>query len=318
MNFLIPFCQNPYQMLAVWSINGLAQAFMWPPMVKILTAVLTDEDYKKVITKVFWGSSAGTLLVYLCAPVLIMLLQWKAVFWASAAVGVLMAVCWHCFSYEVELVKQPKQKEKRQKNGAVLQLFAPYMLFIMLAIVFMGMLRDGATTWMPSYIGQTYRLSNEISILTGVAMPIFSVLCIQGSSFIYYKIKQPVLSAALFFGLGLLGSAGLLVFFGKSAGFAVFLFAILIGSTHGINFMLISMLPVYFQKNGNVSTVSGVLNFCTYIGSSVSTYGVALLSESKGWNFTILIWVILTAVGLAICTFCNRPFQRKMACHSEA
>lgn len=34
MNILIPFCQTPYQMTAAWSINGLAQAFMWPPIVK--------------------------------------------------------------------------------------------------------------------------------------------------------------------------------------------------------------------------------------------------------------------------------------------
>ena len=27
MNLLIPFCQNPYQMLAVWCINGFAQSF---------------------------------------------------------------------------------------------------------------------------------------------------------------------------------------------------------------------------------------------------------------------------------------------------
>ena len=28
MNILIPMCQSPYQMLAVWCVNGIAQAFM--------------------------------------------------------------------------------------------------------------------------------------------------------------------------------------------------------------------------------------------------------------------------------------------------
>ena len=32
MNILIPFCTNHYQMLAVWCVNGFAQAFMWPPI----------------------------------------------------------------------------------------------------------------------------------------------------------------------------------------------------------------------------------------------------------------------------------------------
>ena len=47
MNLMMPLCDNSYQMLAVWSINGFAQSFMWPPLVKIMTEVLSDEDYKK-------------------------------------------------------------------------------------------------------------------------------------------------------------------------------------------------------------------------------------------------------------------------------
>ena len=36
MNLLIPVCQNNVQMTAVWCVNGLAQACMWPPMVKLM------------------------------------------------------------------------------------------------------------------------------------------------------------------------------------------------------------------------------------------------------------------------------------------
>ena len=60
-NFAIPFCTSAYQMAAVWGVNGLAQAFMWPPLVKIMTTVFTDEDYKKSCVIVTWGSSFGTI-----------------------------------------------------------------------------------------------------------------------------------------------------------------------------------------------------------------------------------------------------------------
>ena len=36
MNLLIPLCRNHLQMTAVWCVNGLAQACMWPPMVKLM------------------------------------------------------------------------------------------------------------------------------------------------------------------------------------------------------------------------------------------------------------------------------------------
>ncbi len=40
MNLLIPICQNPWQMTVAWSINGFAQAFMWPPMLKLMVVLL--------------------------------------------------------------------------------------------------------------------------------------------------------------------------------------------------------------------------------------------------------------------------------------
>lgn len=45
MNFLILFCQNHIQMTAVWCVNGLAQAFMWPPMVRLLVGLFEENDY---------------------------------------------------------------------------------------------------------------------------------------------------------------------------------------------------------------------------------------------------------------------------------
>ena len=43
-------------------------------------------------------------------------------------------------------------------------------------------------------------------------------------------------------------------------------------SMHGVNIMLVSILPTYFKKYGNRSTASGVVNACTYIGSAASAY----------------------------------------------
>ena len=88
MNLLIPLCQSPYQMLAVWCVNGFAQSFMWPPIVRLMTALLSEEDYKKTSVIVSYGSSFGTIAVYLIAPIIISLLSWKWVFRISAIFGI--------------------------------------------------------------------------------------------------------------------------------------------------------------------------------------------------------------------------------------
>ena len=81
MNFLIPFISfSIVLMTAAWCVNGFAQAMMWPPMVKILTACLDEWEFRKTVVYVGWGSSVGTIIIYLFAPVSIALINWKAVF----------------------------------------------------------------------------------------------------------------------------------------------------------------------------------------------------------------------------------------------
>ena len=119
MNILIPLCTNPYQMIVVWSINGFAQSFMWPPIVKILTEVLPQADYNKAVTKVSWGSSIGTIVVYLIAPLLISASGWKSVFVFSAILGIIMIFVWNKYVYDVKAEHQNKQTTTENKNTLV-------------------------------------------------------------------------------------------------------------------------------------------------------------------------------------------------------
>ena len=95
MNMLVPFCNNSWLMTALWCVNGFAQSFMWPPIVRLMVALFKEEDYKKATVVVSWGGSFGTIFVYLASPVWIMLSGWRLVFWVSAVFGVIMQLCWN-------------------------------------------------------------------------------------------------------------------------------------------------------------------------------------------------------------------------------
>ena len=310
MNLLVPLCRDPYQMLAVWCVNGFAQSFMWPPLVRLMTILLSEEEYKSVSTKVSWGSSVGTILVYLIAPAIISLWGWRGVFMASAACGVVMLVVWRWVAPDIRLEATVKKGEK--KKGNVAAFFSPLIAGIMAAIVLQGMLRDGVTTWMPTYISDTYHLSTVISILTGVILPIFSILCVQISAKVYTKaLTNPVACAGAFFCGGTLSALGLFFLTEQNAAASVLLSAILTGCMHGVNLMFITMLPPFFKRYDAVATASGLLNSCTYVGSAISTYGIAVLSANIGWQSTILIWVAIAAIGGMLCLICIRPWKRK-------
>ena len=215
MNLCIPLCRNPYQMLAVWCLNGFAQAFMWPPIVRMMTTQLSEEDYKRVTVKVSWGASFGTILVYFVAPLIISVLNWKWVFVFCAASGAVMLLVWNKMAYDIAPVPKEKQPERQAASNRVL--FTPLMLGVMAAIVLQGMLRDGVTTWMPSYIAETYQLSSAVSILTGVILPVFSIFSVQLASRLYRKVlTNPLLCAGVLFAVGAVSAVGVTLFSGKA------------------------------------------------------------------------------------------------------
>ena len=315
MNFLVPLFPNPTVMLVLWGINGFAQALMWPPMVRILVALFDDDTYKTVTSKISCGASYGTIAIYLVSPLLLLFFDYRSVFFFSATMGAMMLFFWLRFAPDAPRA-QPKVSEKepvKRGDGRFLAtLLSPMFLLLMLGIALQGMLRDGVTTWMPSYISETYDISNILSILSGVIMPIFSVVCVRLSTALYRKkVKNPATLAGVFFLSGTVGALILFLLGGKSIVLSVLSFAVLIGSMHGTNLMLTTMLPPYFKGQGNVSTVSGVLNSCTYVGSAISTYGIALLSTKAGWNFTVALWVAIAGLGALVCLLASRLFSRR-------
>lgn len=311
MNALLPLCVSPWLMAVVWCINGFAQAFMWPPMVRLMANQMTELEYKRNTVVVSIGSSSGTVIIYLIVPLLITVADWRYSFWFSALCGLVMIPVWYKLC---PLITEQKKEITKSKSNVSLAktVFAPLMLAVMLGIIIQGMLRDGVTTWMPSYISDTYNLGSSISILTGVCLPIFSMLCFQLSEKLYeYKIKNPLNCAGAMYALGVAAALVLVIMSGKSPAVSVLCTAVLTGSMHGVNLMLIGMVPFYFNGTGRVSLVSGVLNSCTYIGSAVSTYGMAKLTESAGWGATVTSWLVLSVMGTLLCFAIAKAWANK-------
>lgn len=317
MNVLMTLAPNVPAMTAVWCVNGFAQAFMWPPMVKFLTNLLSLEDYNTACVRVSWGAYVGTIVVYLLAPLCISVFNWKYVFYISAACGLIMAFVWLIASSffikncKKEVTSDPQLPKieathKLTLSGGLIAMIG----LTMAAIVLQGILRDGITTWMPSFISTTYHLSDSISILTNVAMPIMSIGVSQFVLWLYSrKIKNEQTCAGVMFGIGAVSSLLLFVFCGKSAPLSVAFAAIITACMHGANVMLISILPGKFGKYGNVSFMSGLLNSCTYIGAALSGYGMAVMSERFGWSGTIFTWAVIALAGSVICFALVKPWR---------
>ncbi|MBQ8388541.1 MAG: MFS transporter [Clostridia bacterium] len=319
--FLIP--TSIPAMAAVWAINGYAHAMLWPPIVRLMSMYMNSTEYGYSAVRVSWGSSIGTIVLYLGAPFLLRVMNWRSIILICAAGGVAILGAWlvlqrRFFSETPELsVPVDDNKKAEKKKGGIplpAYVFIPVAL-IMLGIILQGMLRDGVNDWAPSFLSATYGVDEENAILFTVVPAIFSMISFSVFDLLHRKVfKNEVTCSAVIFGGAAVFAIILYLFnsFLPNIVLAIAMVSLIIGCMHGINLMLITVVPKRFIKSGKVSTFSGILNACTYIGASVAVPGFAMLKEAfnNDWNVAVLAWGIIATLGVAAC-ICAVPLWRK-------
>ncbi len=266
-----------------------------------MTSVFKKEDYDTACTVVLCAASVGTIAVYAFSPLCIYFAGWRSIFVVSALCAILMTIVW---VKKCPVVSTKNNVEKSADTQGMKMSGSVYLFtgFLLIAIAIQGTLRDGVTTWMPSYISETFQLDNKIAILTGIILPIFSIVAVQLTSALYRKFaKNELLLAGTIFATGCITNLTLYFTNGVSPILSIFLSALLTGCMHGVNWIMTCIMPLKFKKYGKISFMSGLLNSFTYVGSSISVYAIAIFSEHSGWSATLLMWSGIAFVGMVIC-----------------
>ena len=303
-------------LVVLWGINGFAQALMWPPIVKILVTHMDNDAYAASSVKVSYGGNIGSVAVYLCAPLVITLFSFRGVFLISGILALAMALTWKLIynkKYASVSVSAPvpgKKADPVPPTGHFTGGIVALLVIVMLTVVLQGALRDGVASWVPTYISDVFHLDSSVSILTGAILPVFSILSIAVANLLYRKVlRNEMLCSAVIFAVGCVSAVLLFLFSDSSPILSVLFLALLSGSMHGVNLMLTCMVPPHFARYGRTALVSGTLNSCTYAGAAVSTYGIALFTESYGWDGTILLWAGIALTGTTVCVLILKTWK---------
>lgn len=72
-----------------------------------------------------------------------------------------------------------------------------------------------------------------------------------------------------------------------------------------INTSILSIYPLHFLKTGNVASVSGVMDFATYLGAGVSGVIYGAVIESFGYTPMFVSWAVVSVVSIIMITNIN-------------
>ncbi len=314
---------SPLWMIPVWAVNGFAQAMLWPPIVRILAERLTHERFVWANVVVTSAAHIATILLYLYVPICLLHYSWKTVFLTATIICVVvlcifLALMWHAMFGKVEKAEKKNGANQTDKETVSFTAVAREsgLIPIFCSIVMMGFLRDGIESWLPTLYSEAFNRDASESVLFSSILPVFSILSVLVITALHRKplfnneargsiitfLVAIVCAVPLFFLIELEHPVLRII--------CLVLAALVTACMHACNFLLISCLPGRFAQMGRVATASGFCNAFTYIGAAISMYGIALVAESFGWQFTVLSWIGIALLGASFSFLAMRSYTR--------
>lgn len=301
-----------WQMAVVWCINGLFQSLIWSPIIKLFSDWIPTGSQKKFCVNINSSVPVGTFAAYGLTALIIWKFHWRTVFFFSSLCLAAISVIWYAGSRKIKrdveengIMEEPVfiSQDKKQTDASMWKLIlASGMIYFCFGLMFQGVLKDGVTTWIPTYIREEFHMESVISIISTTVIPVFNLSGVYMASVANRKIfKSEIATSASFFALCAAALFLLRLYKGESVLTVLVLFGMATTAMMAVNTMLVSMVPIYFAPYGKSSTASGVLNSSAYAGGAMSAYGIGVLSEQVGWDATILIWIIIAILGAAVC-----------------
>lgn len=324
VNLLMGSLSNFFLMSVCWCANGYLQAMVWPPIIRIFAEMMSEGRRVKACVNITSTMALGTLASYLLSAAMIFLLGWRFVFFAAAFLMCGVAVVFEVKFRKVEAYAQaygesPAKSAEPQKSGSSAVPFSKVLLssgllLILVPVVVHGVLKDGVTSWVPTYISEVFGTTPALSILVTTVLPIINLGGAYAAQFMYnrYFKKKEIKTAGFFFMLAVVSLFLLWRFSAVSMILTVMLLALITASMMAVNTLFVNIIPLHFEESGRVSTVSGFLNSMAYIGSAISTFTIGILVQHAGWNVTILSWLVITVAAMAGCFLLgNKRFESR-------
>lgn len=314
LNIAFSFARSFGAMFALRLATGFCMSMLWPSLLFAMVKWMQHEDKISGTVNIASSMAAGTLLSYAMSALLIKYVNWGAAFWvpgvALCASGALWLLAYPGITRRATVVVEANESAaKPQQNAMPLkQLIAvPVLLVAVIPVVLHGVIKDGVTAWVPTYISERFAKSTSFSSLVSVLLPLFNLTGAYLAQFAYKKAKENTLAgAAVFFAVAAAMLALMLTAGAESLIVTVLSFAVITSMMMAVNILLINLLPLQFEKAGRSATVSGALNAIAYAGSALASGLIGVLSSAYGWNVTVISWFAMMLVAGAVCVLCRK------------
>jgi len=293
-NFGIALLPPVWCMYVLWGCNGLFQSMLWGAALRNVSLIYPLKSKAERAAMILSASvGVGNLLAIVLATGMAQI-SLSMIFFVPGLLMLGMSILLFLFlpNHKAEQAGGVKTSFSCLRNPNLLKMLVPAAMH--------GVVKENLTLWTPLLLMDLYQLDFSkvkyyiflmplATLLGRVLFPVWYKLC---------KGNETITLASGF----LLCIAMLLpfLFIIPPIWLTSILLAVVCICTSVINAELMSVYPINFQKSNQVSTVSGILDCATYIGSALGSAAFGFLIIGFGYTAMISVWIVLCIVSVGV------------------
>lgn len=312
INLIIAVSSDFSIMKWLWLVNGFVLSILWPTLVRLLSESLPQKILGTSSVVMGTTVAIGTLVIYGLSSIFAAFDKFKMSFYTAGIAVIVVAVIWVIFyNKAVSDAKKEREQEatvqeaktditeqKYQEQGERKILFISIYVLCFYAIG-VNLIKDGLTTWVPSILKDEFSMSDSLSILLTLFLPVLAVFGNAGALKMHKIIPDYVNHCVAVFAViavficVIIGSLTLELISFMLIGLVIVNFL-----ASSLNSVITSIFPLFMRGKVNSGLFAGVLNGFCYLGSAISSYGLGTIADNFGW--TAVFWVL---IGFCIVAF---------------
>lgn len=295
-NVLLGFFPSFWSLLLFWLLNGYAQSMLWGPLLDTVTRQYDEKKSKYIasllITSVATGSIAGIAFATFSSTVIGL----DAAFILPGVIAILI-------SGIVLLTFHPTQLRPHQisQNATIGRLIRNKELSSMiLSAALHGVIKDNLNAWVPIYLAFKFHTDIKSISYYVFAIPFLGLIGRLLHPVIYHIFRKREIMVPIIAFAACAISAIPLVFGTMPIQIDAILLCALAASVSMVNTSILSVYPMRYAQQGCVSTVSGLLDFATYMGAGLSSAIFGFFIESSGYSVIFYTWIAVSVIAIIV------------------
>lgn len=283
-------------LLLLWSINAYAQSMLWSSILYTVTYLYGDDKVKTKTSLMVTSVAVGNIFGIVLNTFLITTFGVSYAFAVPGAVTLILGAAAFIFMKHI-----PNTGNGTKMKRSVLKIpETAELIKIIIPAVFHGVMKENISLWMTMYIIDRY--SADLSTSS------YYILLIPAIGFIGRIIYPFVLKicgereiAAASYGFAVCAAAALAMCFGNIGMLAsVAALSIIYAAASIINTSFLSIYPLRYAEYGNTSSVSGIMDFATYLGAGISSAVYGTVIKNFGYIPMFISWIAISAISVLI------------------